>query len=302
MLAFIEKIAVDKKCQQWHCSSVSEVGNRLKNARHAKGLSLREFAKRFEEDFSLLARIEAGERYPPKPRLKKFAEVLSLTPKQLEALIAVERRGLDPFEMLPEIVPAAVPTGSIEAAAEGILSTYSRTLNGAVVDGPIPVADVIKLACGLFTEYLDFEKERIPSPRGGDLYGCLYPNGFRGRDRVVLVNAGNIGGRRLSPAEQMVTIAHEAGHYVLHYGSKDSKQLLFRFSKAPTYCREQEIEPAPFNLKEDQATMFAACLLMPQSPFLNAWSHTPGDECRLASQFAVTESLVRVRAESLGCE
>ena len=138
------------------------------------------------------------------------------------------------------------------------------------------------------------------SPRGGDLYGCFYPDGFQGRDRAVLVNTGTISGRQLSHAEKMVTIAHEAGHYVLHYGNKETKQLFFRFSKGPSFCREEEIEPAPFNLKEDQATLFAACLLMPQGPFLNAWSRTARDEYRLANQFDVTESLVRLRAQMFG--
>jgi len=97
---------------------VSEVGKRLKIARAAEGLSLRKFGERHKEHFSLLARIEAGERYPPRRALKKFAEVLSLTPEKLGSLIAVERRGLDPFAMLPEIVPAPIPTESIEDEAE----------------------------------------------------------------------------------------------------------------------------------------------------------------------------------------
>lgn len=58
--SIVENISVDKKCQRWHIYSVSEVGKRLKNARIAKGLSLRKFAERFREDFAVLAHIEAG--------------------------------------------------------------------------------------------------------------------------------------------------------------------------------------------------------------------------------------------------
>jgi len=87
---------------------VKVVGLRLKSAREGRGLSLREFAKELREDFTLLARIERGERYPPKQRLEKFAEALSLTLQQLKALVAVERRGLDPHELLPEIPPAHI--------------------------------------------------------------------------------------------------------------------------------------------------------------------------------------------------
>lgn len=137
---------------------VNEVGKRLRNARKVKGLSLRKFAERFGEDFSLLARIEQGGRYPPKPRLKKFAEVLSLTTEQLEALIAVERRGLDPCQMLPEIAPAPVEHSSIEAEAEKTLSEFCQEKN--IGDGPIPIEDVIKTAYGLSTEEANFSKEK----------------------------------------------------------------------------------------------------------------------------------------------
>jgi ribosome-binding protein aMBF1 (putative translation factor) len=49
---------------------------------------MHKFAQEVGENFTLLARIETGQRYPPKQRLKKFAKLLSLAPQQLEALIS----------------------------------------------------------------------------------------------------------------------------------------------------------------------------------------------------------------------
>ena len=125
-------------------------------------------------------------------------------------------------------------------------------------------------------------------------------DGFQGRDRAVLVNTGTISGRQLSHAEKMVTIAHEAGHYVLHYGNKETKQLFFRFSKGPSFCREEEVEPAPFNLKEEQRLYFHLLADVTQGPVLNAWSWMARGQHRLANQFDVTESLVRLRAQMFG--
>ena len=243
--------------------------------------------------------IETGRRFPPKRRLEKFAAVLSLTVEQLEALIAVERKGLDTFEMLPEIVPAAIPKESIEADAERILTKYCRTWNTDMLEGPIPVADVIKAAFDISTKEVDFAKEGITGSEGGALYGCLYPNGFHGLDRVVLVNIGQISGRQLSRADRRITVAHEAGHYALHVGNKHSKQLIFRFSKGPTYCREEEISPGKFNLKEYQANSFGACLLMPRKRFQSEWQRVSGDKSQLARHFDVTEAFVQLRAEML---
>jgi hypothetical protein len=260
---------------------------------------LRKFAGWLKEDPSVVFHIESGRRFPPKPRRDKFAAVLSLTVGQLEALIAVERKGLDTFEMLPEIVPPAISMESIEAEAEKTLSEYYRASKKEMIEGPIPVSDVIKAAFDVSTKELNFAKEGIAGSDGEALYGCLYPNGFRGLDRVVLVNIGQISGHQLSRADRRVTIAHEAGHYALHFGNKKSKQLFFRFSKGPTYCRKEEISPEKFNLKEDQANLFGACLLMPRKQFQIEWRKGSGDRSRLARHFDVTESIVQLRAEML---
>lgn len=284
---------------------MNEVGKRLKCAREAMGLSMEKFAEWFGEksvDASVICRIETGKRnkrYPPKRAIKKFAKVLSLTPKQLEALIAVERRGLDPCQMLPDIAPAPVKQAAIESEAEKILKEFFEAENKGVADGPIPIKDVIKFAYGLSTEEKNFAKEQITGPHSGALYGCFCPEGSHGNDRVVLVNSGKINGRRLSCAERRITIAHEAGHYFLHYGNKESPQLLFRFSKEPTYCRESEIRPGEFNLKEIQANEFAACLLMPRSQFKSEWLKVSGDESQLARHFGVTATFVRLRSKIL---
>ncbi len=277
---------------------VSVIGQRLKCVRDGKGLSLREFARDFDEDFTLIFRIEHGQRYPPKKSVEKFAKALSLTPSQLDALISVERRGLNPHELLPEIPPAHIPQRSIEHEAERVLKKYCRAVTQNGVKLPVPIEEVLDYGCGLSTEYRDFTKKRMPTSHRG-LFGCLYPQGFEGKDHVVLVNTGRIGRRYLSLEEQRTTAAHEAGHYVLHCGNKESAQLFFRFSRGPTFCREAECEESLLDPREYQASEFAACLLMPREPFLTAWKSFSGSTARLAECFRVTESFARFRAMML---
>jgi transcriptional regulator with XRE-family HTH domain len=270
---------------------VNEVGKRLKHARALTSLSLRKFAKRFGEDFTLLARIERGKRFPPKDSIEKFARLLSLTPDQLKALTAVERRKLDPNQMLPEIAPAPVRLADIEAQAEEVLNRFkSRLGKNYVFDGPIPIEEIVETTVGLHIANLNFEKDSAFGPRYAGLYGCFYPESFRGNTRVVIINAGKIRGRKLSRAERRITIAHEASHYFLHYGPSESKQLLFQFSKQPTYCREAEIHPGEFNLKEYQANVFGACLLMPRNQFKREWLKVSGDESWLAADTVVART------------
>lgn len=291
---------VDKKCQQIESFCVTVVGQRLKSFREGRGLSLREFADELGEDFTVLCRIERGDRYPPKARLKKFAKALSLTPGQLDALVAVESRRLSPHELLPEIPPAHISIDSIEKAADAILKKYCRAASQPDVKIPVPVEVVIAQACRLTTEHCDFKEKKIPRPE--KLCGCLYPDGWEGKDRMVFANTGPVDGRRPSFEERRITVAHEAGHYVLHCGSTESAQLFFRFAKGPTFCREVGCEDTLFNPMEYQASVFAACLLMPREQFLRERKKVEGSDGRLAEAFEVPEPFVRLRAKLLNCE
>lgn len=280
---------------------VSEVGKRLKSVRLEKGLSLRKFAKSVGEDSSVMFHIETGERYPPKLRLEKFAKVLSLTPKQLEAMIAVERRGLNPYVLLPEIPPAQIAHIWIENEAEKVINKFCRGVSRAEIELPVPIDSVVRDVCRLSLKYCDFADEDIASRSNAALFGGLYPDGFRGKDRLIIVNNGRVRGKHLSEGEKRITVAHEAGHYVLHCGNKESAQLFFRFTKEPTFCREAECEQTPFNALEYQASVFAACLLMPQKQFRREWQNVSGSVSALVKTFVVTQSFVHFRAKMLNC-
>ncbi|MBF6672459.1 ImmA/IrrE family metallo-endopeptidase [Glutamicibacter sp. FBE19] len=83
------------------------------------------------------------------------------------------------------------------------------------------------------------------------------------------------------------TIAHELGHYFLHYlqPSLDGK---FRFGRGRR------------NRAETQANYFAASLLMPESKFRDAYIEYSGDDWAIADAFGVSPQAVNVRAQSLG--
>lgn len=83
------------------------------------------------------------------------------------------------------------------------------------------------------------------------------------------------------------TIAHELGHYFLHY----------------LHARRED--PASFgrgdrNLVETQANVFASSLLMPAKQFTDAWRRQRGNVRALATLFDVSPAAVEVRAEVLG--
>lgn len=83
------------------------------------------------------------------------------------------------------------------------------------------------------------------------------------------------------------TIAHELGHYFLHY-------LYPKRTAAASFGRGER------NIVETQANVFASSLLMPAEQFRAAWSKHSGNLRALAKIFDVSPAAVEVRAEVLG--
>ncbi|MGV1005135.1 MAG: ImmA/IrrE family metallo-endopeptidase [Candidatus Nanopelagicales bacterium] len=83
------------------------------------------------------------------------------------------------------------------------------------------------------------------------------------------------------------TIAHELGHYFLHY-------LYPKRAAAASFGRGER------NIVETQANVFASSLLMPAEQFRAAWRKHGGNARALAKIFDVSPAAVEVRAEVLG--
>lgn len=90
-----------------------------------------------------------------------------------------------------------------------------------------------------------------------------------------------------SSRRDQFTIAHELGHYFLHY-------LHPKRDTAASFGRGER------NVVETQANVFASSLLMPTEPFKKAWARHSGNARALAKIFDVSPAAVEVRAEVLG--
>ena len=92
-----------------------------------------------------------------------------------------------------------------------------------------------------------------------------------------------------TPLRDNFTIAHELGHYVLHYVLADQHA-------APPLCFAR-YGSSPI---EWQANRFAAALLMPQEKFRETFRLCEGNIPLLSGLFDVSLPAVQVRAKSLG--
>jgi len=91
------------------------------------------------------------------------------------------------------------------------------------------------------------------------------------------------------------TIAHEIGHYVLHYlyPRKNGEELTKVFATRYIDAENQR--------EEWEANWFAASFLMPEEKFKAAYGRHGGDFSAIAEEFGVSRKAAKVRAKATGC-
>lgn len=87
------------------------------------------------------------------------------------------------------------------------------------------------------------------------------------------------------------TIAHELGHYFLHF--------LYQRSITPNNPRCLKARRAGTGTVEWQANCFAAAFLMPERQFRSVHSEFAGDIFLVAERFGVSRAAATIRAETL---
>jgi hypothetical protein len=173
----------------------------------------------------------------------------------------------------------------VEERAEQVLASAP----GYVWDGqqlPVPIEDIVDSVYGLLVR--DVEDMRAapgapPLAEGQALSGLLFP--ARGE---IWVNAEEA---RLWPPRRRFTIGHELGHFVMH---NTGQQALF--------CRRTSVDEAaipPVRDIEEEASAFAAALLMPQWLFVREHARCRGDVADLSRAFGTSVAATERRVSYL---
>ena len=151
-----------------------------------------------------------------------------------------------------------------------------------------------------FTSYtVGQELEHVVAAAGGkiqylDLYGAggssdsgsIKIEGFRDFTITLANHTG--------PLRDRFTVAHELGHYLLHY--LYPKQVLDK------PLAKVMAERYGFGLSETEANVFAACFLMPDKEYRAAYKKVGGAHTELSDKFGVSTRASKLRAKNLGLE
>lgn len=95
-----------------------------------------------------------------------------------------------------------------------------------------------------------------------------------------------------SPERDRFTVAHEFGHFVLHY--------LWQRQKNPDYPEKVIAYRRGSERIEWEANWFAAAFLMPSKSFRETFSEFEGDIWSVAEVFQVSTKAAEIRAKDLG--
>lgn len=134
---------------------------------------------------------------------------------------------------------------------------------------------------------------------GGEISYKSYGINQKGNESIVIDGPGCFQiylPSDTSPLRDRFTMAHELGHYLLHYPLVREKHGEDAGMKANRFVEKSQKD---LNRAEWEANWFAASLLMPRTPFEDMWRKYRSAEV-VGNVFEVTPHAARIRAQSLG--
>jgi Zn-dependent peptidase ImmA (M78 family) len=155
------------------------------------------------------------------------------------------------------------------------------------------ILSIAEKAARAFSYSDDFNIERVVEDLGGQVFltdfwensaktGSLTVHGLRNFEIFVPSHTTH--------ERDRFTIAHELGHYILHYLPNVDPRAESGF----------QIDRYGDSAVETEANLFAFAFLMPAGAFADSYRQFESDLSAVASQFGVSEVAARVRAKMLG--
>jgi uncharacterized protein DUF955 len=173
----------------------------------------------------------------------------------------------------------------IEKRAEAVLATVPDWIwNGEEL--PVPVEDIADTCFGLLVRDVEDLGTAPGAPALGEGQAI---------SGLLLASTGEIWVNALEsqewPPRRRFTIGHELGHWVMH---RDGQQALF--------CRRTTVDETvtlPARDIEEEASAFAAALLMPQWLFVREHARCGGDVAALCAIFGTSNAATERRVATL---
>ena len=144
---------------------------------------------------------------------------------------------------------------ALEARANALLARYEES-KGALTAPPVDVDYISEFTLDLSFDYETFD----------DFNTLAYVSAA---DKQIVINELRMPYFEEHPGTYEFTVAHEVGHYDMHFEDISQQQALGIDAEGKFFiCREKVSKSDQYYHHERQADKFAACLLMPRKLLL----------------------------------
>ncbi|MDP9364055.1 MAG: ImmA/IrrE family metallo-endopeptidase [Chloroflexota bacterium] len=193
--------------------------------------------------------------------------------------------------------PRFIPDAVLERRALDLLREHERR-TGSPISLPVPIDAIVERTLGLRVVWLPIEEQP------GEIILARIDPDYRGHPTIQM-NENRVAHFEGFFGTEQFSLAHEAGHWVLHYGRGRGRQLgllpdTAEQADAVVLCRRM----SDGDRRELQADRFAAYLLLPEHLVRPAVARFDlirrGDVTRLARDCGVSKRAMARRLDSLG--
>lgn len=280
------------------------IGEMIREYRRLRKLNLKQLSAKWGMHYSMLAKIETGERIPSRKFVPNIAQSLSCDPVDLLALITQEKvtRALTGTDGISQIDPCFLSIDDLENLAIKARKRFLELTKKSNIELPADRERIADILLGLKVRYV----ESIKGPQEEKLFGGFFPQGdyYNGEDRIIVISnkLRNDDSSYASEETKTFHLFHEIGHALLHWNNDFAPLQLNLFTpKGPLFCSSGgEYKPLEF-----QANNFASAFLMPKEEILEAVGHSSSIDLKkfgssLCRKFFVSRRTLEYRLRSLG--
>ncbi len=225
--------------------SLNELSELMKEGR----LSLRELGDVSEINYSMIHRVEQGERFLSEEKILRLARIFDEDPSRLIALHRADKEVISAKKLShgPKFIPGFKP--EIEAAVLRFLKIYRIRRNFQKVSFPLDIKDFFKMVFGLETCRVSFFKKGWSKSASEQKLGAL----IIGEKKIYINEDIDENGIPFPDVNERFSLAHEGAHFILCKKKRD-------FSSQPIFFRSKDLH----NSEERTVNYWAGALLMPK--------------------------------------
>ncbi len=304
-------------------------GSEIKQLRQSRQLTQEQLAKELDIDAPYLSKIENGKNTSLSEefirKIAVFFEVNPIDLTYLAGLIPSEHKDIiisspmlqrDLKIKFRDVTTAQKHSGQInktafysiemiESIASKILLRWCQRNNLPMVTPPIGIEEIIK---SLYKDEITI----IPITDKTNNFPDFAMAGIS-EGGHLFINMRDFDNRLKHEGTKRFTLAHELGHWELHFPNKDKKdQVKFNLfetsSNEPLFkCRKEDIENSPMDWDEINANRFAAAILMPENLIQLVWQNQIHQKIsdkeelikKLSNIFEVSKRAMEIRLKNL---